>query len=264
MSKAFRELAKHLYHDLKEGSRSLERSAQQSSGGFVDGLSMMSQFKLSDDLSLNGSELSLAHSALLGNNNNLETINELPARQSVLIGRSPAPEGSGRGVCAKGATLDWSFEQEQAKDPRKNSRTMKGRSMKPLSRARDGVRDRKELKQNTDRGSQGKLRVDMGRQTPPSLSSPSRERQKHTSGSQKSSSLRKSILKPRMTGDGNLQGSALNNPSTGARECNKGQLSEASRQGLPQRAVGPTEKAGTALGQVAAPTQTINDPTGGP
>ena len=42
MSKAFRDLAKVLYHDLRDGNLSLEKSIEQSSSGFLDGLSLMS------------------------------------------------------------------------------------------------------------------------------------------------------------------------------------------------------------------------------
>jgi len=232
MSKAFRELAKHLYHDLKEGSRSLERSAQQSSGGYVDGLSMMSQFKLSDDLSLNGSELSLAHSALLGNNNNLETIDELPARAPALTGVTPGPDESGGGVCAHSANLNLSFEQERAKDPRKHSMTMKSRPMKPLSRVRGAAKDRREPKPNADRASEGGSAADMASQTPPALSSPGRqsqERPEQPKGSHNQNSQRKSILKSRTAGDENSQTAAPGNASVGARKGGKNQPSEMSR-----------------------------------
>ena len=62
MSYAMRALVKPLFAELKEmyagGNRSLDRS-MQSSTGFLDGVSM-SQFKISDDLSNFGSEISMA------------------------------------------------------------------------------------------------------------------------------------------------------------------------------------------------------------
>ena len=76
MSLAIKGLVKSMYSELKDlyGNKSLDKSLQ-SSTGFIDGLSL-SQFKISDDLSNVGSEISITQSALFSRN--LETIKELP------------------------------------------------------------------------------------------------------------------------------------------------------------------------------------------
>jgi hypothetical protein len=77
MSLALRDLVKPLFAELKELHAGGGARSMQSSTGFLDGLSM-SQFKISDDLSNWGSEVSFAQSTLLAAQTNLETINELP------------------------------------------------------------------------------------------------------------------------------------------------------------------------------------------
>ena len=82
MSKSFKEFAKLLYNQVKEsgGDVSIERSVNNTSVGLIDGISLVSHgFQFSDDHSLNGSEVSLAQSALIGvQGKGLETIDELP------------------------------------------------------------------------------------------------------------------------------------------------------------------------------------------
>ena len=70
MTSGFHNLAKSMYFEYKD-SRSQERMSN-SSNGFIEALSN-SQFKISDELSNVGSELSIGHSAI-GFKNNLETI----------------------------------------------------------------------------------------------------------------------------------------------------------------------------------------------
>lgn len=78
MSKSFKEFARQLYKQVAENN-SAERSVVESSVGFFDGISMRSQLKFSEDGSMDGSEISNAHSALLANHKTLETIDELPS-----------------------------------------------------------------------------------------------------------------------------------------------------------------------------------------
>lgn len=63
-SKAFKEFAKIIYPEVKTGvADQLEKSVGETSLGMFDGLSMISQFKFSDNFdanSLNGSEGSVA------------------------------------------------------------------------------------------------------------------------------------------------------------------------------------------------------------
>jgi hypothetical protein len=67
MSKAFKEFAKILYNEVKDGSNSIERSANNTSAGLIDGISIVSHgFQFSDDHSIEGSEVSLAQSAFIG------------------------------------------------------------------------------------------------------------------------------------------------------------------------------------------------------
>ena len=74
MSNAFFTLGKALYYEHKN-----ERSASQDSQGFIEGVSGM---RCSDDLSVNGSEISVAASNSLFNKN-LETINEKAPKPKV-------------------------------------------------------------------------------------------------------------------------------------------------------------------------------------
>lgn len=104
MSKAFKEFARLLYNEVKEGvANQLEKSVGGSSVGLFDGISMMSQFKFSDDgLSLNGSEISAAQSTILGYpGKKLETINELPSGAPLPVGKHAAPHAVGGGLYVK-------------------------------------------------------------------------------------------------------------------------------------------------------------------
>jgi hypothetical protein len=83
MTGAFHTLAKMMYYEIKKDSlgSAIGSGRQQSldSNGFLEGLSA-SNFRVSDELSNIGSELSMGHSAL-NYRVNLETIEENPSRR---------------------------------------------------------------------------------------------------------------------------------------------------------------------------------------
>lgn len=79
MTGAFHTLAKTLYYEIKKDSTGSVRQHSLDSNGFIDGLSA-GDFKISDNLSNIGSELSMGHSAI-NYRVNLETIEENPSRR---------------------------------------------------------------------------------------------------------------------------------------------------------------------------------------
>ena len=124
MSLALRDLVKPLFAELKELHAGGGARSMQSSTGFLDGLSM-SQFKISDDLSNWGSEVSFAQSTLLAAQTNLETINELPRGGAGAYRTLNASQDGGASLGSGAA------------EPEKCEVSKERRRMKPLSDACD-------------------------------------------------------------------------------------------------------------------------------